>query len=219
MIFGGVILVVGFVTLIAVLIGMVGYLTTSEAYLILSGGQSRIFRLLRKLPFINRFFSAHPHEPKCSSGKGGRNKEDPISKLMNGYKANSDKVISNGYGPSHDHHDDSFEDDLLDSDVDGLDDEETTAPPMPSSESDIGLENGMEDDDEDLGNQQTISHIHCEDKVKLNLKAKEESPTPDFDDNIEESTSVSSPFSSTSHDQGIIMNGVNEETESENSEM
>lgn len=179
-IFGGVIILVGFATLTAVLLGMLGYSATTEAYLVVTG-RSRIFRLLRKIPIVGHFF------PDVSGNSEAINPDQLADQEYSGL-AKGTHSNGNGYGPYHHVHagkstpyyveeEDDDDDDvheILDSDDEvqiheelvkkaeqedlkideaGLSNATTTSDLTTSS--DLGEED--DDSEEDLGNQEIVN--------------------------------------------------------------
>lgn len=157
----------GFVTLTAVLLGMLGYFTTNQAYLVVTG-QSRIYRLLRKLPVIGRFFpdpgsresESYSFREEISSHHGSSNKGFANGKVPDGYHPGSRGHV--------DFDDDEDVVDILDSDVEDDDQDDMDADSnnvvlngnVGSSDS----EALVEEEDEDLGNQEVVSGEKAEKK-------------------------------------------------------
>ncbi|CAL8143166.1 unnamed protein product [Orchesella dallaii] len=154
-IFGGVILIVGFITLTAILIGMLGYFTTNQAYLVVTG-KSKIFRLIRKLPLIRRFFPNPPTKNTETPSVIDHDNVQLQSSSTSSPSANG--KISNGYGPHHGnhyvHHDNDDLEDILDSDDD--DDEDD----IEVDDHDLGSNSDLGENEQDLGNQENISEVH-----------------------------------------------------------
>ncbi|ODM94043.1 Promethin [Orchesella cincta] len=155
-IFGGVILIVGFVTLTAILIGMLGYFTTNQAYLVITG-KSQVFRLIRKLPFIGRFFPEPPPNNTTDTPSASDHDNVQLQASTKNSSPSANGKISNGYGPHHgnhyEHHDNDDLEDMLDSDEEDDEDEIEV-------DEDLVTDSDLGEDEQDLGNQETIPEVH-----------------------------------------------------------